>query len=275
MARVEGLSVAVTGGARGIGLAIARGLSARGARVAIGDLDAAAVATAAERLPRDGIGVPLDVTDGASFEAFLDAAGAAHGPLDVLVNNAGIMWVGPFAEEREATAQAQFGVNLHGTVRGMKLAIPRMLARGKGQIVNVASAASKVAPAGEATYAATKHAVYGYSAAVRAELRDTPIEISVVMPAVVETELARGTSAGRVKRLAPEDVADAVVKAVEKPRFDVFVPANIAYLTRFVAVLPPRARDWVTARLVPDQLQLTDREARRAYEDEAMGGGRR
>lgn len=268
MADVKGLSVAITGAARGIGLAIAQGLSAGGAKVAIGDLDAEAAGAAADALPRDAIGVAMDVTDAESFDRFLDSAVAAHGPLDVLVNNAGIMWVGPFVEEAESTAMAQFDVNLHGTMRGMKLAIPRMLARGKGQIVNVASAASKVAPPGEATYAATKHAVYGYSLGVRAELGATPIEISVVMPAAVDTELAKGTGAGRLRLLAPEDVAQAVVKAIEKPRFEVFVPGHVAYMTRFVATLPQRPRDWITAKLVPDQLELTDRGARAAYEEE-------
>ena len=96
-------------------------------------------------------GLALDVTDAASFEAFLDAAEERLGRLDVLVNNAGIMWVGRFDEEPEAVALKQFDVNFHGVLRGMKLAVPRMRARGRGQIVNVASSASKIAPPGEAT----------------------------------------------------------------------------------------------------------------------------
>jgi short-subunit dehydrogenase len=269
--QIAGRAIAITGGARGIGAAIARALAGRGARVAIGDLDGDRAQATAAALGADAIGVALDVTGTDSFAEFLERAEQAHGPLDVLVNNAGIMWVGPFAEEPEVTALAQFDVNLHGTLRGMKLAIAPMRARGHGQVVNVASAASKVGPAGEATYAATKHAVFGYSAAVRAELRGSGVEISVVMPGVVETELAAGTAHGRGRRLVPDQVAEAVADVVERPRFEVYVPGSIGHLTRLMALLPSRAQDAVTRALVPDQLAQTDRAARAAYERSATG----
>ena len=147
--------MAVTGGARGIGAAIATEVVRRGARVAIGDLDEAEAAATAAGLGERAAGFALDVTDAASFAAFLDAAEERLGPLDVLVNNAGIMWVGRFHEEPEEVALRQFDVNLHGVLRGTKLAAARMRARGRGQIVNVASSASKIAPPGEATY--TRH----------------------------------------------------------------------------------------------------------------------
>lgn len=171
---LAGRVIAVTGAGRGIGRAIAETLARAGGMVALGDLDEATARSAAEEISRAARGraegFALDVTDTASFAGFLDRAEAAFGLVDVLVNNAGIMWVGPFADETEQTALRQFDVNLHGVLRGTKLAAPRMLARGAGHIVNIASAASKLAPAGEATYAATKHAVHGYSTAVRAEL---------------------------------------------------------------------------------------------------------
>jgi NAD(P)-dependent dehydrogenase (short-subunit alcohol dehydrogenase family) len=96
---LTGLSIAVTGGANGIGLAAARGFVAAGSRVAIGDIDADAVTTAAASLNGATIGRRLDVSDRESFATFLDAAEQSHGPLDVLVNNAGIDWIGPFHEE--------------------------------------------------------------------------------------------------------------------------------------------------------------------------------
>jgi short-subunit dehydrogenase len=269
--QITGRSIAIPGAARGIGAAIAGALASRGARVAIGDLDGDRAQATAANLGANAIGVALDVTDTDSFAEFLERAEQAHGPLDVLVNNAGIMWVGPFADEPEATALAQFDVNLHGTLRGMKLAIAPMRARGHGQVVNVASAASKVGPAGEATYAATKHAVFGYSAAVRAELRGSGVEISVIMPGVVETELAAGTGHGRGRRLVPDEVAEAVVDVVERPRFEVYVPGSIGHLTRLMALLPSRAQDALTRALVPDQLAQTDRAARAAYERSATG----
>ena len=267
---LEGRRVLITGAARGIGAALAERLTERGARVALAGLEPELLAEVA-RSCGDATWSECDVTDTGSFAAFLERAENAHGPLDVLVNNAGIMWVGPFAEEPEATALAQFEVNLHGTLRGMKLAIPPMRARGHGHIVNVASAASKVGPSGEATYAATKHAVFGYSTAVRAELRGSGVEISVIMPGVVETELAAGTGHGRGRRLVPEEVAEAVVDVVERPRFEVYVPGSIGHLTRLMALLPSRAQDAATRALVPDQLAQTDRAARAAYERAATG----
>ena len=130
----------------------------------------------------------------------------------------------------------------------------------------MASVASHVAPAGEATYAATKHAVLGWTAAVREELRGSGVDLTLVMPVVVETELAAGTSSGGVARLRPQEVATAVADALERPRFEVFVPGRVGLLTRAFALLPQRGRDVMTARLVPDQVTATDRAARAEYE---------
>jgi short-subunit dehydrogenase len=264
--------VAVTGGARGIGAAIAAEVVRRGGRAAVGDVDAAAASATAAALGGRAVGLELDVTDSDSFNGFLDAAERALGPVDVLVNNAGIMWVGRFGEEPEEVALRQFDVNLHGVIRGTKLAAARMRARGRGQIVNVASAASKVAPPGEATYSATKHAVYGYSVAVREELRGSGVEVSVVMPALVRTELAAGTGSGRAPTLQPDQVAAAAVDAMERPRFDVFVPRNLTALARLMAVLPERARVRFARFVVPDQVRETDLAARRGYEARALAG---
>ncbi len=269
---VAGRVVAVTGAARGIGAAIAQALAEKGARVALGDLEAELAERTAARIGHDAVGLGVDVTDSASFGAFLEELQRRLGPLDVLVNNAGVMWVGAFEQEPEDAALRQFDVNFHGVVRGMKLAIPGMRRRGGGHVVNVASAASKLPPAGEASYAATKHAVYGYSKAVRQELRGTGVELSVVMPVVVETELAAGTSQGRAKRLQPEEVAEAVVGALERPRFDVFVPRSIAGWSRVMEVLPQPGRDLLYRTMMPDQVSETDQDAREAYEQRAVKG---
>ena len=267
---LAGRVVAVTGGARGIGAAIAAEVVRRGGRVGIGDLDEAGAAAAAAGLGERAAGFALDVTDTGSFASFLDAAEERLGPLDVLVNNAGIMWVGRFDEEPEAVALRQFDVNVHGVLRGMKLASARMRTRGRGHIVNVASSASKIAPPGEASYCASKHAVYGYSVAVREELRGSGVEVSVVMPVVVETELAAGTSAGRGATLQPGDVAKAVADAIERPRFDVFVPRSLTVFVRALALLPHRARVRLARFAVPDQVHDTDFSARREYEADRL-----
>lgn len=269
-ASVAGRVVAVTGGARGIGEAIARTLARRGARVALGDLDEAAARATAAAIGSGTIGRALDVRSTASIAEFLDHVESTLGPVDVLVNNAGVMWVGDFDAEPEVAAERMLDVNFHGVARGVRLAAPRMRARGSGHIVTVASVASHVAPAGEATYAASKHAVLGYLTAVRQELRGTAVRLSVVMPIVVKTELAAGTSPGGMPALEPQDVADAVLGAIERPRFEVFVPARVGGLTRLLALLPQRGRDLLYGRLVPDQARETDTAARRAYEERLL-----
>ena len=234
--------------------------------MALGDLDESSATATAAALGERAAGFALDVTDTASFAAFLDAAEARLGQVDVLVNNAGIMWVGRFHEEPEDVALRQFDVNLHGVLRGTKLAAVRMRERGRGHIVNVASSASKIAPPGEATYTATKHAVYGYSVAVREELAGSGVEVSVVMPVVVDTELAAGTSGGRGRTLSPAEVASAVADAIERPHFDVFVPRSMTLLVRVLALLPDRARVRLARWALPDQVHETDHAARRDYE---------
>lgn len=217
---IAGLVVAVTGAARGIGEATARALAARGARVVTGDLP------------------ELDVASRESFAAWLEAAG----PIDVLINNAGVMHVGPFLEESDEWTRRQVDVNLHGVILGMKLALPAMAARGSGHVINVASAAAKIGVPREAVYAASKHAVLGVSQSVRLELRGTGVELSVVMPGLVRTELSSGTLKGGLI-LSPEDVAHAIVATIERPRFDVYVPRAYAAISTVGQLLPRRARE--------------------------------
>ncbi|WP_336088003.1 SDR family oxidoreductase [Nocardia sp. SSK8] len=262
----RGRVIAITGAARGIGAAIARELAAAGAHVALGDLDAAAAAETAAALPGTAAGFALDVTVDDSFTGFLDAVEARWGPIDVLINNAGVMWVGRFEDEPEAATRRQLAVNLHGVIRGVRLAAPRMRARGRGHLVTVASAASKLAPAGEATYAATKHGVYGYLSAVRAELHGSGVELSVVMPTVVDTPLAAGTSPGAVATLTPEDVARAVADVLARPRFEVTVPRRVGLLVRLANLLPDRPRTALYRRLVPNQITDSDPASRAGYE---------
>src|SRR5204863_696097 len=112
------------------------------------------------------------------------------------VNNAGIMPVGPFLEESDEAAIRQLDINVHGVIFGMKEAVPRMLARRSGHVLNLASTAGKVGVPHLATYCATKHAVVGLSETMRAELRHSGVEFTCVMPALVDTELTSGVQAG-------------------------------------------------------------------------------
>ncbi|MGI8439476.1 MAG: SDR family oxidoreductase [Thermoleophilaceae bacterium] len=274
---LSGSVVAVTGGARGIGRATAEAFVREGARVAIGDLDVALAQRTAEELDPNVVAFELDVTDRASFESFLDRASRELGPVDVLVNNAGIMALGRFVEESDETAARQIDINLHGVLLGMKVALPAMEARRRGHVVNIASTAGKAGFAGGATYCATKHAVIGVSEAVLAELRGTGVGISVVMPAIVNTELASGLSSTRgVKTQQPEDVAAAVVAAVKAGTFDVFVPRSVGPISKLLAVLPRPAREAVTRALGADQVLMRVDAARRAsYEERAAASAPR
>jgi short-subunit dehydrogenase len=189
----------------------------------------------------------------------------------VLVNNAGIMPVGPFLDEHDETTRRIVDINCHGVMNGMKVIVPRFRARDRGHLVNIASIVGKAAVPGTATYSGSKFFVVGLTEAVRAELADTKIDVSCVMPGPVNTELTAGIPTGPLIRfIEPHEVADAIVAAVERPRFDVYVPRSLAGLTLFGYLMPRRARDGLAKLLKADTaVQRTDWAARRAYEDRA------
>jgi NADP-dependent 3-hydroxy acid dehydrogenase YdfG len=263
-----GKVVAITGGARGIGRATAEALIAQGARVAIGDIDAQLASQTAQELGAGTIGLPLDVTDRTNFESFLQDVEGSLGPLDVLINNAGIMPIGPFIDEDDATAQTMIDINLHGVIFGSKLALKRFVPRGSGHLVNIASAAGKAGFPSGATYSATKHAVVGLSEALRAEVRDTDIGVTVVMPVVVHTQLGSGLPETRgFKAVEPQDVAAAIVEGVQLDRFEVYVPSSTKALFRLKALVPTRLMEAIARFLKGDQvLASPDHGQRAAYE---------
>src|SRR5437764_2271087 len=235
--------VAITGGARGIGLATATALAHHGARVAIGDLDGDLAGQVAAELGGDAFGVGVDVTDNAAFTAFLDGVEHRLGPLDVLVNNAGIMNAGPIDTEDEALTARAIAINLEAVIHGTREAVRRMKPRRTGHIVNMSSAVSKAAGEGCATYCATKFGVAGFSEAVAIELRGTGVELSVIRPSLCNTELTSGFAGLRgMPFINPEDVAERIVETLQRPRFDVPVPKSIGPMLWVNQALPFRAR---------------------------------
>jgi NAD(P)-dependent dehydrogenase (short-subunit alcohol dehydrogenase family) len=268
---LNGNVVAITGGGRGIGRAMARALAAEGARVAVCDLDGDTAAATAAELGGGAVGLAVDVTDHAALSAFLDTVEERLGPLDVLINNAGIMPVTPLVDEDDASIARQLGLNLGAVIAGNREAMRRMVPRGRGHIVNIASIAGRNGFPHLATYCATKHGVVGLSEALRAELRGTGVEITVVMPALVNTELTSGVPAARgVKTIEPEEVAAEVVAALRVPRFDVFVPKLTGRLVKLGAMLPRRVREPIArATGGDDALRHADPNARAAYEARA------
>ena len=265
---VRGKVVAITGGARGIGLATANAFAQRGALVAVGDLDAAGARVAAERIGRGATGLALDVTDRASFESFLNELEHRLGPLHVMVNNAGIQHVGPFEDENNVSTDIQVAVNLGGVLNGTQLALARMRPRGRGHIVNVASIAGKIASPGGATYSATKHAVVGLSESLRGELRGSGIAVSIVMPAIIATEMAEGLGSARgVRPVKPTVVGEAIARAVLRGcDADVYVPRHIGVITTAMAVIPRGRRDALQRLMRADTVLMDiDQSARAMY----------
>ena len=258
-------AVAITGGARGIGRSTAEACVRAGRAVVIGDVDEATCAAVANEI--GAVGLPLDVSDADSFEAFLVAAEQRVGPLDALVNNAGIAPIGLFIDENPRDTRRLVDVNLGGVLTGTQLALRRFVPRGHGHIVNIASSAGQIAPAGGATYAATKHAVVGLTRAVRAETRGTGVRTTIVMPGLVGTEMISGFETPRGTRVvAPEAVADAVVRALGDGREEVFVPRELGPIARLIAGTPPAIADRVKRAIRADAVMTgADLAARTAY----------
>ena len=263
--------VAITGAARGIGRATAAALVRKGARVAIGDLDLDLAEATAQELGTDVVALQLDVTDRESVASFIEEVERQLGPLDVLVNNAGIMPVALQQDESDATARRTFDINTHGVIFGTKLALARMYPRGRGHIVNVASQAGKASFGGLATYCASKHAVVGYTASLADELYGTGIHASCVMPAMVATELSQGLPTPRLlKAIEPEDVADAIVAVLGRPRLNVHVPRSGGLVLAVMNLLPPRLRRLLERALGMEHgVRDLDPASRSAYESRA------
>lgn len=236
--------VAITGGAQGIGLSIGQACAKAGMRVVIGDLDEVSIQQAVGTLGPDAAGFVLDVRSESSFAGFLDAAEERFGAVDVLVNNAGVLRMGPLSEATREDVDLQLDVNLGGVITGTRLALKRFVPRGSGHIVNMASSAALIATANGATYSATKHGVLGLTRALRGELRGTPVRTTIVMPGVIRTAMTQdfGSALG-VRVVEPSTVANAVVDALRSGRSEVCVPREIGLQGRLFMNLPARASD--------------------------------
>ncbi|MFD8495257.1 SDR family oxidoreductase [Amycolatopsis sp. NPDC059657] len=236
---LTGAHVAITGAGQGIGRVTAERMAARGARVSVGDLDA----ETAKRTAADigGTAHHLDVTDPDSYAAFLAEAEAANGPLSVLVNNAGIMPNGGFLDIPAELNRAMMEVNVFGVIHGMRLALPGMLERGRGHIVNVASLAGKFPVPGLAVYNASKFAVVGLTAATRLEYAHRGVSVSAVLPSAVDTALASGLDMRPIPKVSPGRIADAVVATVRTRAAEVAVPGYVGALATAAGLLPEPA----------------------------------
>ncbi|MEU2036235.1 SDR family oxidoreductase [Nocardia amamiensis] len=269
--QIRGKVVVVTGGARGIGLATATALQTLGAQIAIGDIDEAAVKEVGTARGFELYG-KLDVTDQNSFESFLDDVERTLGPIDVLINNAGIMPTGKLVDEPDQVTRRILDINVYGVILGSKLGLRRMLPRGGGHIINIASLAGETHIPGLATYNASKHAVLGFTDTLREEYRGTGLHFSSVLPTLTNTELGAGVTAPSLLRPAePEEIADAIAELIVAPKSKVRVTAVAGFIAQVVGLLPEKLGDGIGRALGSGRAFLDDVDAdkRKAYEERA------
>ena len=220
----------VTGASRGIGRAIAKRL-ARDFHVVAAARGGAALDGLAREIAADGgtcTPLALDLRDGLAVAGALGTIDA-----DVLVNNAGVMTKKPFVELTSAEWHEMVDVNLNALYHATRAVLPRMVARGSGHVVIIGSIAGRSAFVGGTCYAATKHAVMGFSESLLLEVRSSGVKISVVMPGSVATDMA-GSDAASSWMLAPDDVAESVAHVLATP------PAVLVHRLEIRALKPPR-----------------------------------
>jgi all-trans-retinol dehydrogenase (NAD+) len=249
--RVAGSRVLVTGAGQGLGLAIAVAFVRAGARVILTDVNPERVTQAHERFGRDRAvvhGYELDVTAPDQVEALCARLNAEVGPIDVLINNAGVVFGGPFLEVPLDRHLTTIAVNLSGVLTVTHAFLPDLIARPEGHIVNIASAAAVIALPMGASYAASKWAVLGFSDSLREELRELGhrhVGVTAICPSYIATGLFDGAKPARMTRwLTPEEVAAAVVRAVERDQEIVMLPRSVRTMYRLCSGWP---RSWYRA----------------------------
>jgi NAD(P)-dependent dehydrogenase (short-subunit alcohol dehydrogenase family) len=270
---IAGKVVVITGGARGIGLATATALHRLGAKVAIGDIDEATVKESGADLGLDVYG-KIDVTDQESFASFLDDVERQLGPIDVLINNAGIMPVGKIVDEPDAVTRRILDINVYGVILGSKLAGQRMMKRGRGHVINIASLAGEAPTPGLATYCASKFAVVGFTDSLNLEFHGTGVEFSSVLPTFTNTELVAGTAGAKgLKNAEPEDIANAIIGLIQKPKPRVAVTRMAGMFVASQKFMPRRLSVAIARAFRLDHVFTDDVDAaaRKAYEDRARG----
>jgi NADP-dependent 3-hydroxy acid dehydrogenase YdfG len=223
--------VAITGASSGIGEATALTLAKAGASVALGARRKDRIDALAARIEDEGgtaVALEVDVSDEAAARGFVEAAHERLGRLDTLVNNAGVMLLGPVEQADTEDWRTMVNVNLLGLMYCTHAALPIMLGQESGDIVNISSVAGRFARAGNAVYAATKFGVGAFSEGLRNEITERGVRVTLIEPGFVDTEL-QGHNTGEVLEtleamrehlrdpLRAQDVANGILYAVSQP----------------------------------------------------------
>ncbi len=217
---LNGKVVAITGATAGIGRATARAVRAAGGKAVVGGRRQERLDELTEEI--GAVGVQMDVRDRDGSRRLVEAAIDNYGQLDALVANAGIGHYGGIMDVSDEALAEMMETNIAGTVWPIRAAVPRLLERGSGDIVIVSSVAGLRGAGDEAVYAATKFAQVGLAGALDRELREKGIRVTTICPGGVATEFAMGSGRtpdmpGLARMLSPEDVADAIVYALQQP----------------------------------------------------------
>jgi short-subunit dehydrogenase len=246
---LRGANALITGAGGGLGHYIARALAAEGVNVALSDLPSDELAALRDEIGACGVkaeAVPADLRDRKQLDNLVAKAEEAIGPLDVLVNNAGLEYGGSFLVQSREELEAIVEVNLLAPMELTRQALPGMLKRRRGHVVNLASMAGKAAATYLASYAATKHGVVGFTHSLRGEYVDEPVGFSAICPIFISRVGMYGRLEGQVgdpPRILPteppEAVGAAVVKAIREDRAEIIVgPAPLRVLAAFYAAAP-------------------------------------
>ncbi|MGH2961086.1 MAG: SDR family NAD(P)-dependent oxidoreductase [Solirubrobacterales bacterium] len=272
---LRGARALVTGAAGGLGQYIARALAREGVNLALSDLPGSELEGVAEQVRALGVqahAVPADLADSGERERLVRDATEAIGPLDVLVNNAGLEFGGSFTKTTREEVEAIATVNLIAVMDLTWLVLPGMLERRRGHVVNLASLAGKLPSVFLATYAATKHGVVGFTHSLRAKYANEPVSFSAICPvfvsqvgmyARVEDEMDTEPPPG-LRPVPPERVAEGVIEALREDRAEVIVNRG--------PIRPLAALYWLTPKTA--LRLLGSRRTRRYAEDYARARGR-
>jgi len=245
MAKTKKKTLLITGGASGIGAAMAALAVEHGHKVLIADIDEKGAAAQAAALGQSAASIALDITSSTQWERALDACWQRFGGLDVLINNAAIVHTGYARNVSVEAHQQTFDVNAMGPIRGMMATLPRFLAQGSGHFVTVCSMTAFLPFAGLASYAAAKHALRAFHHALCIEQRTSPIDFSIIHPTSTETPmLVKEAESDEVpmaflsSSVTAEFVAEVVLKAMTKKTLEVFMPPERARSIRLLGTDP-------------------------------------